>query len=157
MTLLNIFYILILNFIYFFISQKIKISKFFYYFIGFIFYTLIIFIIISIIKLNLFFDQLISFIYIYIFFFISFFLSMSVKYIRSPSFLIFKYLSKKRKKKEIVKYLESQHVLKRRFDDLIDQKIILVKNNNVGLNKKFFLVIKILYIIKIFFNLKSEG
>lgn len=157
MTLSYILFALILNIVYFVISQKIRISKFFYYFIGFIIFTIIIFFILFFLKLNFFFKEIIPFFFIYSLFFISLFLTMSVKYIRSPSYIIFKSLKKPRKKDEIIKYLENHKVIKKRLVDLEDQKIIEIKNNKIYLKKNLNLILNLIFKIKIFFNLKSEG
>ena len=49
------------------------------------------------------------------FFFISLFLSMSVKYIKSPTYLVFLCLKKRRKIKEIIKFLKPIKLLKLEF------------------------------------------
>jgi len=97
------------------------------------------------------------FLIIYLLFFISFFLTMPLKYIKSPTHLIIKSLKNKNTKKKIVKYLENQKVLQIRIEDLKNQNIIEIKKNKFILKKNLGSVINILFFIKKFFNLRSEG
>lgn len=157
MTLFTVLFSLALNILYFVISQKIRLSQFFHYFLGFITYTLIVFFILHFLKLNFIFKELISFLFIYILFFISLFLSMSTKYIKSPTYLIFKSLKKENKKKRVIQYLENQNVFKKRLDDLVEQKIIQRKKNKIYLKTNLSFVLNLIFQIKVFFNLKSEG
>jgi hypothetical protein len=157
MTLFTVLFSLALNILYFVISQKIRLSQFFRYFLGFITYTLIVFFILYFLKFNFIFEKLISFLFIYTLFFISLFLSMSTKYIKSPTYLIFKSLKKESKRKRVIKYLESQNVFKKRLDDLVNQKIIRRKKNKIYLRKNLNFVLNLIFQIKVFFNLKSEG
>ena len=82
---------------------------------------------------------------------------MSTKYIKSPTYLIFKSLKKKNKKKREIQYLENQNVFKKRLDDLVEQKIIQRKKNKIYLKTNLSFVLNLIFQIKVFFNLKSEG
>ena len=94
MFLLDIFLSLILNIIYYVISQKIKITQFMRYFIGFLAYTFLIFLILFYLNTKYLNINFIPFLVLHILFFISLFLSMSTKYIKSPTYLIFQNLKK---------------------------------------------------------------
>lgn len=82
---------------------------------------------------------------------------MSTKYIKSPTYLIFKSLKKENKKKRVIQYLENQNVFKKRLDDLVEQKIIQRKKNKIYLKTNLSFVLNLIFQIKVFFNLKSEG
>ena len=125
MSLTIILFSLTLNIIYYVISQKIGVRQFIRYFAGFLAYSLIIFFVSYSLELDFIFRDLVAFLFIYSLFFVSLFLSMSTKYIKSPTYLIFKCLKNKSTKKKIINYLESQKVFERRIKDLKDQKIIM--------------------------------
>ena len=139
-----IFLSLALNILYYFVSQKLKIKIFSWYFIGFILYSSLIFSLIMYLKLDIILINFFSFFVIYILFFISLFLSTSMKYIKSPTYLIFKILKKKSTKKQIIKKLEKQNILK-------------VKNKKMMLKENLGLIINLFFFLKKFLNVKSEG
>jgi hypothetical protein len=157
MSLLIIIFSLALNILYYVVSQKLKIKIFTKYFIGFTIYSLILFILIISFDLKLVLNNFIPFFAIYMLFFISLFLSISMKYIKSPTYLIFKSLKKVRKKNEIIKYLERRKIIQIRIRDLESQNILKVKNKKMSLKKNLGLVINIFFFMKKFLNLKSEG
>ena len=148
-----------LNIIYYIISQRLKIKIFIHYLRNFFFYTLIIFIIAKILNIEPIYNYLVEFITLYILFFISLFLSMSMKYIKSPTYLVFLCFKNKRKRniKEITKFLIKNKVIKIRISDLNEQGLITIKKNKIILKKKLGIFINILFLIKNFLNLKSEG
>ena len=143
-----------LNIIYYIISQRLKIKIFIHYLRNFFFYTIIIFIIAKILNIEPIYNYLVEFITLYILFFISLFLSMSMKYIKSPTYLVFLCF---RNIKEITKFLIKNKVIKIRISDLNEQGLITIKKNKIILKKKLGIFINILFLIKNFLNLKSEG
>ena len=82
---------------------------------------------------------------------------MPLKYIKSPTYLIIKSLKNKNTRNKIIKYLEDHKALQIRIKDLESQNIIEVKKNTIILKKNLGLVINIIFLVKKFFNLKSEG
>ena len=157
MSLTIILFSLTLNIIYYVISQKIGVRQFIRYFAGFLAYSLIIFFVSYSLELDFIFRDLVAFLFIYSLFFVSLFLSMSTKYIKSPTYLIFKCLKNKSTKKKIINYLESQKVFERRIKDLKDQKIIKIKKNKIILTKNLSVILNIIFKIKKNLKLRSEG
>ena len=157
MSLITISAAFIFNFIFFLISQRLKIKIFFKYFSNFIIYSLILFLFLYLSEYNFLFKEFFSFIVLYILFFISLFLTISAKYLKSPTYLIFNFLKKKRKKNEIINYLRKKKIILLRFEDLDKQGIILLTKNKIKLKNKLGLFINILFILKKFLKLKSEG
>ena len=157
MPLTIILFSLTLNIIYYVISQKIGVRQFIRYFAGFLAYSLIIFFVSYSLELDFIFRDLVAFLFIYSLFFVSLFLSMSTKYIKSPTYLIFKCLKNKSTKKKIINYLESQKVFERRIKDLKDQKIIKIKKNKIILTKNLSFILNIIFKIKKNLKLRSEG
>lgn len=157
MSLTIILFSLTLNIIYYVISQKIGVRQFIRYFVGFLAYSLIIFFVSFSLELDFIFRDLVAFLFIYSLFFLSLFLGMSSKYIKSPTYLIFKCLKNKSTKKKIINYLESQKVFERRIKDLKDQKIIKIKKNKIILTKNLSVILNIIFKIKKNLKLKSEG
>ena len=157
MSLTIILFSLTLNIIYYVISQKIGVRQFIRYFAGFLAYSLIIFFVSYSLELDFIFRDLVAFLFIYSLFFVSLFLSMSTKYIKSPTYLIFKCLKNKSTKKKIINYLESQKVFERRIKDLKDQKIINIKKNKIILTKNLSFILNVIFKIKKNLKLKSEG
>ena len=157
MSLTIILFSLTLNIIYYVISQKIGVRQFIRYFAGFLAYSLIIFFVSFSLELDFIFRDLVAFLFIYSLFFLSLFLSMSTKYIKSPTYLIFKCLKNKSTKKKIINYLESQKVFERRIKDLKDQKIIKIKKNKIILTKNLSVILNIIFKIKKNLKLKTEG
>jgi len=148
---------LALNMLYYFVSQKLKIKIFSKYFAGFIIYSALIFILIIYLKLDYILINFFSFFTIYLLFFISLFLSTSLKYIKSPTHIIFKVLNKKNTKKNIIKKLQKQKILEIRIKYLQKQNILEVKNNKMKLKKNLGIIINLIFYIKTFLKLKSEG
>ena len=157
MSLTTILFSLTLNIIYYVISQKIGVRQFIRYFAGFLAYSLIIFFVSYSLELDFIFRDLVAFLFIYSLFFVSLFLSMSTKYIKSPTYLIFKCLKNKSTKKKIINYLESQKVFERRIKDLKDQKIIKIKKNKIILTKNLSFILNIIFKIKKNLKLRSDG
>ena len=157
MSLTIVLFSLTLNIIYYVISQKIRVRQFIRYFVGFLAYSLIVFFVSFSLELDFIFRDLVAFLFIYSLFFVSLFLGMSSKYIKSPTYLIFKCLKNKSTKKKIINYLESQKVFERRIKDLKDQKIIKIKKNKIILTKNLSVILNIIFKIKKNLKLKSEG
>ena len=157
MFLFSTLFALVLNIIYYVVCQKLRIKNFTKYFIGFIAYSLILFCIVFLLELEFILIDFFSFFVIYLLFFISLFLTMPLKYIKSPTYLIIKSLKNKNTRNKIIKYLEDRKALQIRIKDLESQNIIEVKKNTIILKKNLGFVINIIFFIKKFFNLKSEG
>ena len=157
MSLSTVLFSLILNIIYYIISQKIRVKQFIRYLVGFLAYSLIIFSILFLSDFDFIFKDFFAFLFIYNLFFISLFLSMSTKYIKSPTYLIFKCLKNKSTKKKIINYLDSHKVFEKRIKDLKDQKIIKIKKNKIILTKNLSFVLNLIFKIKKNLGLKSEG
>ena len=157
MSLTIILFSLTLNIIYYVISQKIGVRQYIRYFAGFLAYSLIIFFVSFSLELDFIFRDLVAFLFIYSLFFVSLFLGMSSKYIKSPTYLIFKCLKNKSTKKKIINYLESQKVFERRIKDLKDQKIIKIKKNKIILTKNLSFILNVIFKIKKNLKLKTEG
>jgi hypothetical protein len=100
-------------------------------------------------------DVLISLFYIYIYTFISFFLTIGLKSIPSPSEKIFEIISKNNKLDNIYIKLKNKKILKIRINDLVYQNLIYKKNKKIILTNfgrafaKKFLVLKKLLKIKV--------
>ena len=148
---------LLLNILFYVICVRLSVKNFINYFIGFIFYSLLLVVIIVWFKIQLLSNNFISFFLIYILFFISLFLSVSTKNIKSPTFLIFEALKKRKKKNQIVNYLNKYRVIEVRIKDLERQNIIEIKKGNISLKKNLNIVVNILVFLKNFFKLRSEG
>ena len=157
MSLSIILFSLTLNILYYVISQKIRVKQFIRYFAGFLAYSLIVFFVFFSLEFDFIFIDFIAFLFIYTLFFISLFLTMSSKYIKSPTYLIFKCLKNKSTKKKIISYLKSQKVFEKRIKDLKDQKIIKIKKNKIILTKNLSFVLFLIFKIKKNLKLKSEG
>ena len=157
MSLSVVLYSLTLNILYYVISQKIRVRQFIRYFVGFLAYSLIVFFVSFSLELDFIFRDLVAFLFIYSLFFVSLFLGMSSKYIKSPTYLIFKCLKNKSTKKKIINYLESQKVFERRIKDLKNQKIIKIKKNKIILTKNLSFILNVIFKIKKNLKLKSEG
>ena len=157
MPLTIILFSLTLNIIYYVISQKIGVRQFIRYFAGFLAYSLIIFFVSYSLGLDFIFRDLLAFLFIYSLFFVSLFLSMSTKYIKSPTYLIFKCLKNKSTKKKIINYLESHKVFEKRIKDLKDQKIIKIKKNKIILTKNLSFILNVIFKIKKNLKLRTEG
>ena len=132
-----------LNIIYYIISQRFKVKIFINYLRNFFVYTLIIYVLAKVLDYKPIYYYFVEFITLYILFFISLFLSMSVKYIKSPTYLVFLCLKKRRKIKEIIKFLKTNKVIKVRISDLNDQGLISIKKKKIILKKNLGVFINI--------------
>ena len=136
--------------------------NFLYYFLYFLTYNLALSIIYYFFEKN--FTKIINiqsatFSILYILFFISFFLTASVRYIKSPTYLIFNKLKEDNKTSliDLIICFKKNKVLKIRIKDLKKQKIIEFKNGSMELKKNLAFTIYIIFFIKKFYKLKSEG
>ena len=75
-----------------------------------------------------------------------------MKYIKSPTYLIFKILKKKSTKKQIIKKLEKQKILEIRIKDLEKQNILKVKNKKMMLKENLGLIINLFFFLKKFYK-----
>ena len=89
----------------------------------------------------------------------SFFLTAAPRYIKSPSYLIFKKLKNNNKSSliDLFNFFKKNKVLEIRIKDLKKQKIIEFKNGSIELKKNLGFIIYIIFFIKKFYKLKSEG
>ena len=83
-----------LNIIYYIISQRFKVKIFINYLRNFFVYTLIIYVLAKVLDYKPIYYYFVEFITLYILFYISI-LSMSVKYIKSPTYLVFVFKEEK--------------------------------------------------------------
>ena len=148
---------LLLNIFFYLISVRLSVKSFITYFISFIVYSSLLMVTIILFKLQFLTNNYVSFFTIYILFFISLFLSVSTKNIKSPTYLIFEALKKKKTKEQIVKYLQKNKVIEIRIKDLQKQNIIEIKRGKVNLNNNLNIVVNIFVFMKTSFHLKSEG
>ena len=150
----------------FFISY-LKLNKknylnFINYFIFFIAYSFFLILLMYFFGNNLaknFNGELTSFFILYFLFFLSFFLTASPRYIKSPTYLIFKKLNSKKKcsLNDFFNYFKKEKVLSLRFKDLKKQNLIEYNKKKIKLKKDLGIVIYIIFFIKKFYKLKSEG
>ena len=90
--------------------------------------------------------------------FLSLFLSSTVRYIKSPTFILFENIQEKGKTyNQLVKIFIKKKLIETRISDLKKQKIIKEKKGIIILNKKFLVIIEVLNIIKKTLKLKIEG
>ena len=156
---------LILNLI-FFISY-LKLNKknylnFINYFVCFIAYSFFLIFFIYFFGNNLtktFSEEITAFLLLYVLFFISFFLTAPPRYVKSPTYLIFKKLHTKKKcsLNDFFNYFKKKKVLKLRFKDLKKQNLIEYNKKTIKLKKNLGVVIYIIFFIKKFYKLRSEG
>ena len=157
-------FILIYNKFYFTLKNKIIFTN---YFVNFLLFSIILFIVIFLFAIkiappvtfkNIWLDKsdiLTSLFYIYIYTFISFFLTIGLKSIPSPSEQIFEIIKKSTKLDNIYIKLKNKKILKIRIKDLIYQNLIYKKNKKIILTNygkvfaKKFLVLQKLLKIKI--------
>ena len=152
-----IFLSLALNILYYFVSQKLKIKIFSWYFIGFILYSSLIFSLIMYLKLDIILINFFSFFVIYILFFISLFFKHIYEIHKEPYIFNFQNFKEKSTKKQIIKKLEKQKILEIRIKDLEKQNILKVKNKKMMLKENLGLIINLFFFLKKFLNVKSEG
>lgn len=99
-----------------------------------------------------------SYLIIHFLIFLSLFLSSTVKYIKSPTFILFENIQKEGKTyNQLVKIFKNKKLIEIRLNDLKNQKIIKEKKNIIILDKKFLFIIGVLNIIKKTLKLKIEG
>ena len=148
---------LLLNILFYVICVRLSVKNFINYFMGFIIYSSLLVMTMVWFKIQLLSNNFTTFFIIYILFFISLFLSVSTKNIKSPTFLIFQCLKKRKRKNQIVNYLNKYQVIEIRIKDLKRQNIIEIKKGNISLKKNLNVVVNILVFMKNFFKLRSEG
>jgi len=149
--------------IFFFFNKKII---FINYFKKFIIYTIInAVILISILtfyKKNILLNNndstiLISLIIIYFLFFFSFFLTIGLRSINSPTHDIFNIIKNKRTNtKTLIKKIKKKNIINNRIKDLIKQGLVK-KNSKLELTPLGLMIAKFFILIKKKFKLKSEG
>ena len=163
LKIILISFILNLTFCVFYLKLNSKnYLNFLNYFLYFITYCLVLYIIFHLIGKNfpkVSNNQVVVFVILYILFFISFFLSVSSRYITSPSYLIFIKLQNNDKNNliDLVNFFRKKKVLEMRIKDLKRQKIIEFRNGSIILKKNIGYIIYIIFLIKKFYKLKSEG
>ena len=158
---MEILIILLLVFIYnvIFVKFNNKSIIFIDYFNFFLFYSLILFLLLFFFDFNtMVFKNFFSYV-LYFLFFLSSFLTIGLKYINSPTEDIFDLIKKKKicTKKNLYIYLENKKTIKKRFDDLVKQKIIKNESKHYKLSETGKNISKLFKILKIIFNIKVEG
>ena len=161
--LITLSLIFFFNKIFFFLNKKMI---FINYFKKFIFYTIInAIILISILTYyenNILFNKndsiiLISLIIIYFLFFFSFFLTIGLKSVNSPTYDIFNIIKNNRTNKEtLIKEIKKINIINKRIKDLIKQGLVK-KNDKLELTPLGLTTAKFFILIKKKFKLKSEG
>ena len=157
----------IINLIFFTIYLKIynKNLFFFRYFKSFLVFSLFLSSVCLVVKTYNFilFDltsrEILIFLTVYLLFFISFFLTTPLKFIDSPTYLMYEKIIKNKSSstKMLSKHLKSKRVLDIRIRDLKRQGIIIEDSENLRLKKNFNFKISFIFFFKRLFNLKSEG
>tara|TARA_B100000963_G_scaffold360616_1_gene392173 strand:+ start:14708 stop:15208 length:501 start_codon:yes stop_codon:yes gene_type:complete len=103
--------------------------------------------------------EIIIFLTVYSLFFISFFLTTPLKFIDSPTYLMYEKIIKNKScsREMLSKYLKNKRVIDIRIRDLKRQGIIIEDSENLRLKKKFNFTISLIFFFKRIFKLKSEG
>ena len=144
---------------FFFFKENIIFIKYFKYFL---FFTILEILFLNYFKifhiLNLETNYIQSyFISNFLLFFVIFF-NICTKSYESPTYLIHKFIKKKKKRySKIINYLKKERIIEIRIDDLIKQKLILKKKNVISLSSNGNKFATFYLFIKKFFNLKTEG
>ena len=162
--LLPIVLIIFFNKLFLFIIRGKKIV-FLNYLISFIKFTIgvVLFFLIANYYLNLEFNYnynfIISIIIFYFLLFICTFLIICTKFMSSPTEIIYNYLKKNHATSynKLTNYIKKKNLIKIRFNDLKNQKLIFEKNNHIYLTKFGKNFTKNLNLLKKFFNVKCEG
>tara|TARA_X000000368_G_C22642846_1_gene541822 strand:+ start:117 stop:599 length:483 start_codon:yes stop_codon:yes gene_type:complete len=91
--------------------------------------------------------------------FLSYILTIGLKKINSPTFYILEFFKIKNitKEFEIIKYLENKRIFDERFDELISERMIELKNNEIKLTKQGRFFALFMRILSKFFGVKSSG
>ena len=149
--LINLFF----NFLYLRISKKIIFTK---YLLGNSFLAM--FLTITYLIIYGFNKELILIHFpIYFFVFMSFFLTIGLKYINSPSEDIYEIIKKhkKIKIKKLIKKIKEKNIINLRIKDLINQKFIKLKNNKLFLTENGKKISIFFNYLKDTFKVKCKG
>ncbi len=96
---------------------------------------------------------------IYFFVFMSFFLTIGLKYISSPSEDIYEIIKKhkKIKKKILIKKMIKKNIINLRFRDLVNQNFIKIQKNNIVLTENGKKISILFNFLKNTFKVKCKG
>ena len=97
---------------------------------------------------------------LYLLFFLSSFLTIGLKYFKSPTDFIYQKLSLNKggvKRNELVKYIQKKRIIKKRFNDLKRQKLIFINKNIAELTLPAKRFAELFNKIKKFYHIKIEG
>ena len=91
--------------------------------------------------------------------FLSYILTIGLKKINSPTFYILEFFKIKNitNEFEIIKYLENKNIFDERFDELITEKMIELKNNEIKLTKQGRFFALFMRALSKFFGINSSG
>lgn len=91
--------------------------------------------------------------------FISYILTIGLKKINSPTFYILEYFKLKNitNKHDIIIYLEDKKIFAERFNELISEKMIIIKNSKIKLTKQGRFFALFMRTLSKFFGIESKG
>ena len=91
--------------------------------------------------------------------FLSYILTIGLKKINSPTFYILEFFKIKNitNEFEIIKFLENKRIFDERFDELISERMIELKNNEIKLTKQGRFFALFMGILSKFFGINSSG
>lgn len=91
--------------------------------------------------------------------FLSYILTIGLKKINSPTFYILEFFKTKNitNEFEIIKFLENKRIFDERFDELISEKMIELKKNEIKLTKQGRFFALFMGILSKFFGINSSG
>lgn len=91
--------------------------------------------------------------------FLSYILTIGLKKINSPTFYILEFFKIKNitNEFEIIKYLENKNIFDERFDELITEKMIELKNNEIKLTKQGRFFALFMRALSKIFGINSSG
>ena len=91
--------------------------------------------------------------------FLSYILTIGLKKINSPTFYILEFFKTKKitNEFEIIKFLENKRIFDERFDELISEKMIELKNNEIKITKQGRFFAQFMGILSKFFGINPSG
>tara|TARA_B100001059_G_C17752757_1_gene538136 strand:- start:433 stop:723 length:291 start_codon:yes stop_codon:yes gene_type:complete len=91
--------------------------------------------------------------------FLSYILTIGLKKINSPTFYILEFFKTKNitNEFEIIKFLENKRIFDERFDELISEKMIELKNNEIKITKQGRFFAQFMGILSKFFGINPSG
>ncbi len=143
------------NYIYLRNSKKIIFTKYLIY--NLITATTVVFIYLFVYGINK--ELILIHVPVYFFVFMSFFLTIGLKFINSPSEDIYEIIKKHKKisEKNIILKIKKKNIIDLRINDLIQQDFITLKNRKLSLTKNGDKVSKFFYSLKKNLKVKCKG